>query len=188
MTAVTFNEDNSLIIRYNFIVLLIISKNPKSGSNDCTLRFWDLKSNNLNAIEVCKNFKDSVSKIIVRGTNIFTSSLDGFIIFIFYFKYNFKILATWGPSTSGWEKSLTITSKARSKISTSQMTKSTEFFIQIIIITLIVYWKFKIRCFAVSCMDSKIRLFDRIQGEKLSDFTGRLLLQAEYLLKIGHKA
>ena len=37
-----------------------------SGSYDCTLRFWDIKSNSTKPIDIIKGFKDSISNIIIR--------------------------------------------------------------------------------------------------------------------------
>jgi len=50
-----------------------------SGSYDSTIRFWDYRSISHNEIQVCKNFKDSVSKVIVDDTSVITSSMDGCI-------------------------------------------------------------------------------------------------------------
>jgi len=48
-----------------------------SGSYDSTVRFWDIRAFGNNEIQVCKNFKDSVSKVIVDSEKVVTGSMDG---------------------------------------------------------------------------------------------------------------
>jgi mitogen-activated protein kinase organizer 1 len=48
-----------------------------SGSYDCSVRIWDLKSQSNEPIQILKDAKDSVSKVIVLNEKIVTASVDG---------------------------------------------------------------------------------------------------------------
>eukprot|EP01015_Nassula_variabilis_P016674 TRINITY_DN2571_c0_g2_i2.p1 TRINITY_DN2571_c0_g2~~TRINITY_DN2571_c0_g2_i2.p1 ORF type:complete len:216 (+),score=25.87 TRINITY_DN2571_c0_g2_i2:65-712(+) len=61
---------NSISFNYDCNVLA-------TGSYDATLRFWDLRSNSFNSIQVVKDFKDSVSKALIVGEHIICSCMDG---------------------------------------------------------------------------------------------------------------
>jgi len=50
-----------------------------TGSYDSTIRFWDMRSQTNKELQVCKNFKDSVTRVIVHEEYVFTSSMDGHI-------------------------------------------------------------------------------------------------------------
>lgn len=48
-----------------------------SGSYDTTLKLWDCKSGSSHCIEELKGFRDSVSKVIIKGNMIIASCIDG---------------------------------------------------------------------------------------------------------------
>jgi len=48
-----------------------------TGSYDKTVKIWDLKSNNINPIQVLEEAKDSISSLYVSGYEIITGSTDG---------------------------------------------------------------------------------------------------------------
>lgn len=62
INSCAFNEDLSVLI---------------TGSYDRTIKIWDLKSWGQKPIETLKNFKDSVTKVIVEDCEIIASSIDG---------------------------------------------------------------------------------------------------------------
>lgn len=62
INTISYNDDESVLV---------------SGSYDATARFWDLKSHSFKPIEVIKDFKDSVSNIIVNNHEVLISSIDG---------------------------------------------------------------------------------------------------------------
>lgn len=50
-----------------------------SGSYDCSVRIWDLKSTNREPIQVLSQAKDSISKVFVLNDKIISASVDGCI-------------------------------------------------------------------------------------------------------------
>lgn len=62
INSVTFNDDESVLV---------------TGSYDMTVRFWDLKSHSNKHMDILKDFKDSVSKVIVNKYEVIASSIDG---------------------------------------------------------------------------------------------------------------
>ncbi|KAL7625501.1 hypothetical protein AAE478_004721 [Parahypoxylon ruwenzoriense] len=48
-----------------------------SGSLDCSVRIWDVKSNSPKPIQVLSEARDSVSAVVVRGPEIVSGSVDG---------------------------------------------------------------------------------------------------------------
>jgi len=62
INTVSFNDDESVLV---------------TGSYDATVRFWDLKAHSFKPLEIIKDCKDSVSKIIVNGHEVIVSSIDG---------------------------------------------------------------------------------------------------------------
>jgi len=50
-----------------------------SGSEDATLRIWDLRSRNGKPIQILSQFKDSVTSIKISGEEIVTGAFDGVI-------------------------------------------------------------------------------------------------------------
>lgn len=48
-----------------------------SGSYDCTVRIWDLKSHSKDAIQILNNANDSVSKVLICNNTITSISVDG---------------------------------------------------------------------------------------------------------------
>ena len=41
------------------------------------MKFWDLKSHNKPPIDTIKNFRDSISKIVINGPEVIAASIDG---------------------------------------------------------------------------------------------------------------
>lgn len=62
VNTVAFNDDESVLI---------------SGSYDCSVRIWDLKSNNLEPIQILKEAKDSIVKVLINKEKIISASVDG---------------------------------------------------------------------------------------------------------------
>jgi mitogen-activated protein kinase organizer 1 len=61
-----------------------VSFNPQetvlvSGSYDCSVRIWDLKSQSLEPIQILKEAKDSITKVLVFDDKIFAACVDGSI-------------------------------------------------------------------------------------------------------------
>lgn len=48
-----------------------------SGSYDCSVRIWDLKSQSNDPIQILKEAKDSITKVIVLNDKIISASVDG---------------------------------------------------------------------------------------------------------------
>lgn len=66
VNSICFSEDCNVLV---------------SGSYDTTVKFWDNRANSFHSIDIIKGFKDSVSKVEVRGTEIICSSMDGSVRF-----------------------------------------------------------------------------------------------------------
>ncbi|CAI6364688.1 unnamed protein product [Macrosiphum euphorbiae] len=64
VNCVEYNEDSSVVV---------------SGSNDNTVCCWDTRSRNNSPIQVLKEAKDSITKVLVIGHQILTGSLDCFL-------------------------------------------------------------------------------------------------------------
>jgi mitogen-activated protein kinase organizer 1 len=47
-----------------------------SGSDDSTVKFWDLKAVTYRPIQTVRDFKDSISKIMIKEHKVYISSLD----------------------------------------------------------------------------------------------------------------
>jgi mitogen-activated protein kinase organizer 1 len=59
---------------------IAINKNEEvlvSGSYDCSVRIWDLKSQNKDAVQTLSHAKDSITKVIVLRDKIVSASVDG---------------------------------------------------------------------------------------------------------------
>lgn len=50
-----------------------------SGSEDATMRIWDVRSRDSKTVQVCSQFKDSVTSIKIQGEQIVTGAFDGYI-------------------------------------------------------------------------------------------------------------
>ena len=48
-----------------------------SGGYDATVRLWDMRSNSIDAIQVLRQFKDSVTAVCVDGPAVIAASVDG---------------------------------------------------------------------------------------------------------------
>lgn len=66
VNCVCFNDDCSVLL---------------SSSYDTTVKFWDNRANSFHPIDIIKGFKDSVSRVEVRGAEVICSSMDGCIRF-----------------------------------------------------------------------------------------------------------
>ncbi|KAK7206346.1 nuclear mRNA splicing protein [Myxozyma melibiosi] len=64
VNSVAFNADASVVA---------------SASYDTTVRLWDLKASSAKPVQVLEEAKDSVSCVLIRGTQIITGSVDGFV-------------------------------------------------------------------------------------------------------------
>ncbi|KAJ3098169.1 WD repeat-containing protein 83 [Phlyctochytrium planicorne] len=64
VNAVAFNLDNTVAV---------------SGSYDATVRFWDLRSQNVAPIQILTDAKDSISSVKVSGHQILTGCIDGIV-------------------------------------------------------------------------------------------------------------
>lgn len=64
VNTVAFNKEDSVVV---------------SGSYDGTVKFWDMKQSKNKCLDTINNFKDSVSKVIVSGYNIYAGGIDGYI-------------------------------------------------------------------------------------------------------------
>jgi mitogen-activated protein kinase organizer 1 len=62
INTVALNQENSVLV---------------SGSYDNTIKFWDIKSRDRKPIDSFTEFKDSVTKILIDGSLIYVSSVDG---------------------------------------------------------------------------------------------------------------
>ncbi len=56
-----------------------------SGSSDGTMRFWDMRQKKMTESDVespqqiCKQFRDAVTHVIVEGAHILTGCTDGYM-------------------------------------------------------------------------------------------------------------
>lgn len=62
INTIAFNPNESVLV---------------SGSYDCSVRIWDLKSQGSEPIQVLSDAKDSITKILVLEDKIMTASVDG---------------------------------------------------------------------------------------------------------------
>jgi mitogen-activated protein kinase organizer 1 len=62
INSIAFNKHESVLV---------------SGSYDCSVRIWDLKSQSREPIQILQNAKDSISKILVLNDKIVSASVDG---------------------------------------------------------------------------------------------------------------
>jgi len=62
INSICFNADESVLV---------------SGSYDCSVRIWDLKSQNREPIQTLLDAKDSISKVIALQEKIISISIDG---------------------------------------------------------------------------------------------------------------
>jgi mitogen-activated protein kinase organizer 1 len=62
INTLSFNDDENVLV---------------SGSYDRTVRCWDLRSNLRDPIQTIADHRDSVTSVVVKGSQIFSSSVDG---------------------------------------------------------------------------------------------------------------
>lgn len=49
------------------------------GGFDAQVRIWDIKSQQRHPIQILDQAKDSITSIVVRGSEILTGSVDGYV-------------------------------------------------------------------------------------------------------------
>lgn len=62
MNSVSFNNDSTILA---------------SGSSDATIRLWDMRSSNQQAIQIIEDCKDSVMSVKIADVEIIAGSADG---------------------------------------------------------------------------------------------------------------
>lgn len=126
-----------------------------SGSVDCSVRIFDCKSRSKQSVQVLNEAKDAISSIIVNNEQIITGSLDGkvrvydirkgkhlFLNFLSSFIFIFIFLSKKGQ--------LHVDDCHSSVISLAETQDK--------------------QCLLVSCLDSKLRLIDKENGQVLSEY------------------
>eukprot|EP00742_Colponemidia_sp_Colp-10_P011218 GILJ01012434.1.p1 GENE.GILJ01012434.1~~GILJ01012434.1.p1 ORF type:complete len:300 (+),score=22.48 GILJ01012434.1:74-973(+) len=106
-----------------------------TGSHDTTLRAWDVRSNSFHPMQVIKDFRDSVTSVVVRLDEIIGGSVDGTV-------RRFDMRA--------------------GKVITDSISKP---------VTCVTVSNDE-NCILASCLDSCMRLIDKITGELLSEYRG----------------
>lgn len=64
VNAVAFNDDSSVLV---------------SASFDTTVRLWDTKAQQRMPIQIMQDAKDSITSVVISGTNVVTGCVDGYV-------------------------------------------------------------------------------------------------------------
>lgn len=81
VNAVAFNDDSSVLVSGAFRPdrCYVTALDVSTGSYDATVRLWDTKAQQRMPIQIMQDAKDSITSVVVSGSNVVTGCVDGYV-------------------------------------------------------------------------------------------------------------